>query len=323
MSIRLRVSAVSISLALGLAAATSARAEFPEKPVRLIVPYPPGGLGDSSARLIADSLSSQWKQTVVVENRPGASTIIATQAVTNAPKDGHTLYLCNTQNATNEILYKTVPYKFSDLAPISMIVRFPFALITAPDLPVTNVAELIDYAKKHPGKLNFATFGPSSTSNFLSNAFASQHGLTIVTVPYKGTSQVMPDLMSGTVQVFFDAVGPSVPLYREKKLNILGINSSERLPVAPELPTMGEQGYPFSFSSWFGICTTSGTPAAVIATLGESVRKAVASEAFQTRMKNAGTEPMSSATPDEFARFMADEIDRWGKVIRPLNVRLD
>lgn len=325
MKIVTRLARVVLSLAAlaGAVAAPTAFAAFPDKQVKLVVPYPPGGLGDRSARLIADSLAEQWKQPVVVDNRPGASTMIASQAVASATKDGHTLYLCNTQNATNEVLYKTMPYKLADIAPVSIIVRFPFALITAPSVPAGNVAELIDYAKKNPGKVNFATFGPSSTSNFLAHAFAAQHGLNIATVPYKGTSQVMPDLMSGAVHVFFDAVAPSVPLYRDKKLKILGVNATERLPLAAEIPTMAEQGFPFRYESWFGICTTAGTPPDVMARLSESVRKAVASDEFQKRMKDAGTVPVSSPTPEEFSRFMKDEIDRWGSVIRPLNIKVD
>ncbi|MDO8944266.1 MAG: tripartite tricarboxylate transporter substrate binding protein, partial [Desulfobacterales bacterium] len=198
----LRCLALACAALLGATAVAPALAAYPEKQVRLIVPYPPGGLGDRSARLIAESLADQWKQPVVVDNRPGASVIIASQAVTNAPKDGYTLYLCNTQNATNEVLLKSIPYKLADMAPVSLIVRFPFALITTPSVPANNVAELIDYARKNPGKVNFATFGPTSSSNFLAHAFAAQHGLNIVTVPYKGSSQVIPDLMSGTVQAF-------------------------------------------------------------------------------------------------------------------------
>jgi tripartite-type tricarboxylate transporter receptor subunit TctC len=318
-----RWSTVCLGLAASFSAVAPAMAEYPDRPVHLAVPYPPGGLGDTSARLVADSLAAQWNQAVIVDNKPGASTIIATQEATNAAKDGQTLYLCNTQNAYNEVLFRKVPYKLSDLTPVSMVVRFPFALLTTSALPVTDVAGLISYAQSNPGKLNFATFGPSSSSNFLASAFAEKYGLKIVTVPYKGTSQVMPDLISGAVQVFFDALGPSLGLYKDKKLKVLGVNASERLSVAPEVPTMEEQGYPFNFQAWFGICTTAGTPTPVVTKISEGVKKAVASDLFQKRMRDAGAIPTSSASPDEFSKFMRDEIDRWGAVIKKLDVHLD
>lgn len=296
---------------------------FPDKPVKLVVPYPPGGLGDSGARIIAQSLSVQWKQPVTVENKPGVSSIIGAQTVIAAPRDGHTLYLCNSQNAMNEVLYKTVPYKLADIAPVSITMRFPFAVLATPGLPANNIAELIDYARKNPGKLNFATFGPSSTSNFLAKAFARQHGLQTVEVPYKGTSQVIPDLMTGTVQVFFDALGPSMGLIKEQKLKALGVNSAERLPLAPELATMKEQGFALDYQSWFGICTTTGAPADALAAISDGVRKAVASDEYQTRVKNSGALPVSSSSPAEFSQFMHSEIDSWGKIIRPLDITLD
>ena len=318
-----RWSTLGLGLLLVLGANAPANADYPEKAVRLVVPYPPGGLGDTSARLVADSLAAQWNQPVVVDNKPGASTIIATQEATNASKDGQTLYLCNTQNAYNEVLFRKIPYKLSDLQPVSLVVRFPFALMTTPALPVNDVAGLIAYAKQNPGKLNFATFGPSSSSNFLSSAFAEKFGLNIVTVPYKGTSQVMPEMIRGTVQVCFDANVPTHGLNKDKKLKILGINASERLSIAPDVRTMEEQGYPFNFQAWFGICTTAGTPAPVVAKISEGVKKAVASDVFQKRMRDAGAIPTSSASPDEFSKFLRDEIDRWGAIIKKLDVHLD
>lgn len=317
------VRAAAASLVLLACAVSAAMADFPDKPVKLVVPYPPGGTGDITARILAQQLGTQWKQPVVVENRPGASNIVGAQAVANAAKDAHTLLLCTTTIATNEVAYKNLPYKFSDLVPVSLIVRHPYAFVVSPSLPVAKAADLVEYARKNPGKLNFATLGPGSSSNFLTREFMRQQGIDMTEIPYKGSAQVATDLMAGTVNFYMDAVNTGVPLMRGGRAKVLAVTSPERLPVAMDIPTMKEQGFRFDYDSWFGICTTAGSPVAAVAAVSEAVQKAVASDEFQSRMKSMGAIPVASRNPEEFARYMREEMETWGRIIRPLNLNLD
>lgn len=312
-----------VIVAAALSTAASVWAQYPDKAVKLVVPYPPGGTGDLTSRVLAQQLGAQWKHPVVVENRPGVSNIVGAQAVAAAPRDAHTLLLCTTTISTNEAAYRTLPYRYSDLAPVSLIVRHPYALVVSPSLPAKTLPEFIAHARKNPGKVNFATLGPGSSSNFLTRELMRQHGLDMTEIPYKGSAQVAPDLMSGTVHFYMDAVNTALPLMRADKVRILAVTSPERLSVAQDLPTTREQGVNFSHDSWFGICTTAGSPQASVEALSDAVRKAVDSEEYRTRMKGLGAIPASSRSPEEFARFMKDETETWGRIIRPLNLKLD
>lgn len=296
---------------------------FPDKPIRIIVPYPPGGAGDLTARLIGDQLTAQWRQPVIMEFKPGASNILGLQALTAAPKDGYTLMLCVTNLATNELLYKNLPYKFEDVTGVSMAVRMPFVATASNSVPGTGMKDFIEYARKNPGKLNFATLGPGSPANFLGQALARDNGIQMVGVPYKGTAQIMPDLMTGTVNFYFDSPSLSVPMHQQGKVKILGVAAEERLPTAPDIPTMKEQGIAFVYESWFGICAPNGVPAPVLEKLGEGVRKAVASDEFQARMKQTGAIPESSPSPAAFSRFHKEQVETWGRIVRPLNLQMD
>lgn len=321
---RTRAAAAALALFTLLATAPPALAQgFPERPIRIIVPYPPGGAGDVTTRLLGEQLTAQWKQPVVVDFKPGSSNILGLQALAAAPRDGYTLMLCVTNVATNELLYKNLPYKFSDITGVSLVVRNPYVAVASNSLNAAGAKDFVEQARKQPGKFNFATLGPGSPSNFLAQAFARDNGIDMVGVAYKGTAQVMPDLISGTVHFYLDSAAVSVPMHRGGKLKILGISADERLASAPDIPTLKEQGFNFAYESWFGICAPSGTPRDVLAKLGDGVRKAVASDEFQSRMKQTGAIPASSPSPEHFTRFMHEQVETWGRIVRPLNLRLD
>lgn len=313
-------------LALGCAAAGAlamAQAKFPDKPVRLTVPYAPGGAGDVMAHALAQQLEAGWKQPVVVDYRPGASTIVALQAIANAPKDGYNLVLCGPPLATNEVLYQKLPYKFDDIAGVSVIVRNPYVMVISRTLPVEKAGDLVALAKKEPGKYNFASLGPGSPTNFLARAFARQTGTDLVEIPFKGSGQVLPELVTGRVHIYFDSLGGALPGHRQGMDKILGIAAPERSAAAPDIPTLAEQGIPFNYDSWFGVCAPAGVPAPVMNALGDAVRKAVATPEYQSTIRKLGGNPVASASPEEFQHFIRNDIDVWGRIIKPLNIKLD
>ncbi len=318
---------LKVAFALSCAAAATlvdAQANpFPNKPVKLTVPYAPGGAGDIMARALAQQLEVVWKQSVVVDYKPGASTIVSLQAIANAPKDGYNLALCAPPLATNEVLYNKLPYRFDDIAGVSVIVRNPYVMVASKTLPVSKVPDLVALAKSEPGKYNFASLGPGSPTNFLARAFAAQTGTQLVEIPFKGSGQVLPELIAGRVHIYFDSLGGALPGHRGGTTTILGIAAPERSQIAPDIPTITEQGVSFNYDSWFGICAPAGTPASIMQSLNEGVRKAVASEGYQSQIQRLGGNPVASASPEEFQRFIRDEIQAWGKIIRPLNIKLD
>lgn len=296
---------------------------YPDKPVKLVIPYAAGGSGDLTARALGQQLTAQWKQPVVIEFKPGASNIVAAQTVAGAPKDGYTLLLCSTAIATNEVVFKSLPYKYSDLTGVSLFVRLPYVAVASNNTGAGKVSEFFEHAKKNPGKVNFASLGPASPANFLARAFARQGGIEMTEIPYKGTGQITPELMAGTVHFYFDGVATALAMQKNGQAKVLGVASEQRLPLAPDTPTLREQGLNFVYESWFGICAPSGTPAAVLATINENVRKAVASEEFQTRMRQVSAIPASSPSPEHFSRYMKEEVEAWAKVIKPLNLQLE
>lgn len=317
------VALAACALALGTVGAHAQADGFPSKPIRIIVPYSPGGAGEQTARVIGEHLTAQWKQPVVVDFKPGASNIVGLQALSVAPKDGHTLMLCATNISTNPHLYKSLPYKSQDITGVSLAVRMPYVVVATTEMPATNAKEFVSHVRAHPGKINYATLGSGSPANFLAQAFARDNGLDMAGIAYKGSAQILPDLIAGRVHVYLDSPAVSVSMHRQGRLRVLGVAADARLPSAPELPTMKEQGFDFSYESWFGICAPSGVPAAVLDKLGQGVRAAIASEDFQTRISRSGAIPESSASPAAFSAFIKDQVDAWGAIIRPLNVQLD
>jgi tripartite-type tricarboxylate transporter receptor subunit TctC len=285
---------------------------FPVKPVRIISPYAPGGLGDLVPRAIATGLSELLGQQVIVENRPGASQVIGMQAVARSPADGYTLgYGSVTSLAINVSAHKALPYDpLKDFAPVSLAYTTPLYLVVHPSLPARTVKELIALAKKHPGKLTFASGGRGSSNHLAGELFKTLARVDLLHVPYKSAGPAMVDVMAGHVDLMFGAAGLSDS--QTGKVRVLAVTSAKRASAAPRLLTMQEAGVPgYESTIWFGIVAPARTPPAVIARLSQEIGKALAQPALRERFSTGDVTP---STPEEFSAHIEREIPKWRKV---------
>ncbi len=309
-------------LRLALVAATLAAApllhaaDFPTKPVRLLVGYSPGGATDAVARLLAKALTERWPHPMVVENMPGASGNIASEAVARAQPDGYTLMLAAPALAVNASLFKKMPFDpVNDLRQVAMVAQVMNVFVVVPTLPVKTVAEFIDYAKKNPGTLNFASSGVGASSHMAGEIFKSLTKVDIVHVPYKGTSQYVADLVTGKVQVAFDSVPALLPHIQSGALRALALSTPARSPLLPNVPTTTEVGLPeYQVSVWLGVMAPGKTPDAVVQALNREINSALQSPALQKQIADLGGYA-SPWTPEEFTAFYRREIDRYREVI--------
>lgn len=317
----LRCMAVAALAAVGTCASAQT---YPDRPVTLIVPYNPGGPADTAARLVAELASRSLGQRIIIENKPGAATKIAAIQVANARKDGYTLLECTSSTMLNTILSKNAGYAIDDFVPISLIAINPFVMSVALDVPAKSAREFVDYAKANPGKLNFGSLGAGSVEEIMGRWFAHSTGLEMTPVAYKGgLAAAIQDLMTGRIQLMFDAIGNSAPHYRAGKIRILGVATSDRVAQLADVPTLTEQGFPFVNGSWLAICAPAGTPAPIVERLGREVVAAVGSDEYQSRMKALGAVPASSRSPEEFRAFIRAYLADWSEMTRVLGVQLD
>jgi tripartite-type tricarboxylate transporter receptor subunit TctC len=293
---------------------------FPTKPVRVIVPFGPGGVADITARVVAPKISEGLGQQVVIENKPSAGGVVAGQEVSRAEPDGHTLLLINNGTAVSQALFKQLPYDPTQFEPISTIGFFPLVLVTDPKSPLKNVQDLISEAKKRPGKLNAGTIGIGSTQNLAAELFKSTAGIDFQIIPYKATGEVVTAAKSGDAAVIFEILAPMSSHIKSGNLRALAVTSAKRFPSLPEVPTViesGVQGY--DVSSWNGLAAPAKTPRAVIERIHQEVVKAVASPEVQKRFADLGVEGRAS-TPEELRKFYAAEVQRWGKVVEAAKI---
>jgi tripartite-type tricarboxylate transporter receptor subunit TctC len=297
---------------------------FPSRPVRIIVPSTPGGAADLLARLLGQHMSESFGQPVVVDNRPGAGNIIGTDAVAKAAPDGYTLLMAINNHAINAALYKSLPYDpLKDFAPVSLAVSTPHILVVHPAVPAKSVQELIQLAKKEPGKLHYASAGNGTAAHFAAELFKLAAGVDITHVPYKGLAGAMTDTMSGTVQVIFPSPLTALPQVRAGKLVALGVTSPRRSPSMPDLPTLQESGVAgYEFDSWYGLLAPRDTPEAVVARVHRAVVEALQKKELQTRLATEAAEPVGS-TPTEFAAFLARESDKYARLVKQLGLKAD
>ncbi len=313
-------------MVLGLAALAAPAAlaqEFPQRPVQLVVPYPPAGLTDNIGRLFATQLKETWKQPVVVDNKPGAGASLGSALVARANPDGHTLLLASVGVATNPFMFKNLPYKPGDLAPLALVATAPNVLYVHPSVPARNVRELVDYAKKNPGVLSFASSGQGSSPHLAAALFASKAGIDVLHVPYKGTSQAITDLLGGQVKAYFDTM-QSMVYVQEGKLRALAAATEKRLAAAPELPTVEESGVAggvFS-SSWFGFFIHSNTPAPLQKQIGQALMAVGQDKEVQQKLAAMGVIPAMTDAPG-FDQFMKKESAKWGDLIRALRIQIE
>ena len=298
----------AFAVALACAALSSLAQSFPTKPVHVIVPFPPAGGADALARLMAPSLTRTWGQTVIVENKPGASGKIGADYVAASLADGHTLMMSSTASLTEK--------NVSQFAPVTLVSASPYVVVVAPRVPVKDVRELIEHAKRNPGKLSFGSSGTGAASHLSAELFKSMAGVDMLHVPYKGTGQAVTDLLAGQIDLMFAPAQSVMPHVQAGKLRALAVTSAKRSVTLPDLPTVAETGLPgYEAIGWFGLLAPAGTPPAVIAKLSRDANAVLEEAEVKQKMMALGAEP-SGNTPAQFAAFIRDDQAKWSRLMR-------
>ena len=296
---------------------------YPTRPVRLICAFPAGGPNDTLARLIGQWLSERLGRPFVVENRPGAATNIATEAVVRAPPDGYTLLLVAQVNAINVTLYERLNFNFiRDIAAVAGIMRVPSILEVNPSVPVHTVPEFIAYAKANPGRLNMASAGNGTSSHLSGELFKIMTGVDILHVPYRGAAAALTDLIAARVQVYFDLMPNSIAHVRSGKVRPLAITTTTRSGALPDLPSVGDFVPGYEVNTWFGVGAPRGTPADIVDKLNEEINAALADPQMKARLAELGGTVLAG-TPADFKKLIADETEKWARVIRAANIKPD
>jgi tripartite-type tricarboxylate transporter receptor subunit TctC len=302
---------------------SAAAQAWPSKPVRIIVGFSAGGSTDIVARIIGQWLSERLGQPFLIENRTGASSNIATEAVVNAPADGYTLLMAGTVNAVNATLYDKLNFVFlRDLAPVGSVLRVPQTLDVNPSVPARTIPELIAFAKANPDKLNMGSGGIGTPQHVAGELFMMMTGTNMVHVPYRGGAPAVADLLAGQVQVMFDVMPESIGFIRAGKLRTLAVTTAAHVPALPEIPTVSEFVPGYETSDWFGLCAPKGTPAGIIGTLNRELNAALADAGIRERFAEIGGTVLGGS-PSEFAKLLADETGKWAAVIRFAGIKAD
>jgi len=311
-----------VGLFLALIAPAQAQ-DYPTRPIRLIVPFPPGGSNDVVARMVAQQLSEKLGQHVVVDNRGGAGGTVGTEAASQAAPDGYTLLAISLAHAVNPWLYKTRYDSLKSFEPVAIFASGPNVLVVHPDVPVNSVQDLLNLAKERPGKLLYATAGVGSFQHLGAELFKLMAKINTVHVPYKGGGPAMVDLMGGHVQYQLGSLIQTTPPIRSGKLKALATGGSKRNPILPDLPTISEAGVPgYEANNWWGVVAPAGTPPEIVQKLNAAVAEALNTERLKKAFAAEGAEVLRM-TPAEFARFVADETAKWGKVVKEANIKLE
>ena len=313
-----RIARCLLAALAALAFAGVAHAQYPNKPVRIVVPYPAGGTSDILARTIGQKLQELWGQPVLIDNKPGATGNVGAEIVAKSPPDGYTLMLADIGSlAISPSVFSNLPFDpVKDFAPVLMVAYSPHILAVHPSVPAKDVKELIAYAKANPGKLNFAVSGTGGANHLAGIEFAMRSGIKWAYIPYKGGAQAIADVMGGQAQVLFNGMLATYPSVKDGKLRGIAISSEKRFASAPELPTVAEFGFPgFETGSFQGIVAPAGTPKDVIATLHGTISKILATPEMTDRLGKAGAE-LRPQSPEQFGQFIASEKARWAKVVK-------
>jgi len=298
---------------------------YPAKPVRLIVPFPPGGSLDIAGRLIAQKLTEIWGQTVVVENKPGAGGNIGADYVAKSPPDGYTILLgALSTHAVNPSLYKSMPYDaVKDFAPITLIAITPNVLVVNASLPVNSAKEFIAYAKANPGKLNFGSGSNGSAGHLAGELFKVETGSDAVHVPFKGGAPATQALMAGDTQFMFDNLANAMSQVKAGRIKALAVTTAQRSNLVPDLPTMAEAGLPgFDISTWYGLFAPAGTPAPIVAKWNADVTKILNSSDVKAKLVADGADP-SPNTPEQFSQFIARELAKYARIVKASGAKVD
>ncbi|MEA2876864.1 MAG: hypothetical protein QOF14_2060 [Hyphomicrobiales bacterium] len=296
---------------------------YPSRPVRIIVGFPAGGATDIQARLMGQWLSDRLGQQFIVENRPGASGNIGTEAVARAPADGYTLLQIVTPHAINAALYTNLNFDFvRDIAPVICVARLAYVVVVNPSVPAATIPELIAYAKANPGKINYGSAGPGTPQNIACELFKMMAGVNLVHVPYRGGAPAVTDLVGGHLQAIFCPVSECIEHVKSGKLRALGVTTAKRLEVFPDLPTIGDFVPGYEASGFAGIGVPRGTPAEIITLLNKEINAGVADAKVQQRITELGGTPLGS-TPAEFGTILSEAIEKWGKVIKFAGIKVE
>ena len=318
----LRLFALAVT-ALGLAGGAVQAQDYPTKPVKWVVPYPPGGTTDILARLIGQYLSEHLGQQFVIDNRPGAGNNIGTEVVVNSPPDGYTLLLVNPANGINATLYKKLPFNFlRDIAPVAGITRVPNVMEVNPDFPAKTVAEFIAYGKANPGKINMASSGNGTSVHLSGELFMAMTGVKMTHVPYRGSGPALTDLIAGTVDAMFDNMPSSIEFIKSGKLRALAVTTEVRNEALPDVPVVADTVPGYEASAWFGIGAPKGTPANIVEKINKSVNDALADAKMKVRLADLGGIPMGG-TPADFGKVMASETAKWEKAVKFSGASID
>jgi tripartite-type tricarboxylate transporter receptor subunit TctC len=298
---------------------------YPTRPVTIIVPYASGGATDILARILGDGLSKKLGQPFIVENRAGAGTVIAANAVAKANPDGYTLLMgTSTPLAINATLHRHLSYDpVKDFVPLALVAKVPFVLVVNPDLPARSVAELIAYAKEHPGKLSYGTSGPGSPHHLYMELFKSMTGIDLVHVPYKGSVPALQDVMAGNIPVMFVDVAPSLNLIKAGKIRAIGVSSAVRIPELPEVPPVGDAVKGFEAVAWQMIAAPAGTPPDAVEKLHTAVKRLEEQPEIEQRIRGLGTIPVVTPPVSEMKDFVKAEVARWGEVVKASGATVD
>jgi tripartite-type tricarboxylate transporter receptor subunit TctC len=312
-------------IVLLVAAPFGAAQTFPTKPIRVIVPSPPGDGSDVMARLIGEKLTAAWGQQVVVDNRPGAGGRIGTEAAAKAPADGYTWIMANAgSHGINGGLYRNLPYDLEkDFAPITQIMRAPNALVVSPSLGVKNVGELIALLKKNPGKYSYGSGGNGSSAHLSAELFKHMAGVEVVHIPYKGATMALTDLIAGNIVMFMGNLPPAMGHIKAGRIQALAVTTLTRSKLVPELPTVDEAGLKgFETVAWFGLIAPGGTPAEIVNKTREEVARITHTPELRARIESLGGEPVGN-TPQEFAAIIGADIAKWRRVVDAANIKVD
>src|SRR5262245_21124674 len=320
----IRVAAFVFGCALAATVVHAQQAAYPSRPLRLILPFPPGGSTDLLGRALADRLSENLRQPVVPENRPGAGGNVGAEAAARSAPDGYTLVLCAPSLAISPSLYRKLNYDpLRDLVPVGLVANIPNLLVVHPSVPARTLAELAEHAHANPGKLNFGTGGPGTSNQLAADMFRSLTKADIVLVPYKGAETAMLAVLSGQVQMVVIGPPAAAPHVRSGKLRALAVLAKERYPGMPDVPIAAESGMPeFEVDTWYGVLAPAGTPGEIVARLNAELSRLMQSKEMRDRLATMGIEPMTS-TPAEFGEFLKSEIAKWAKVVKESGAKVE
>ena len=318
-----RAAVVAIASIASFSFLGAASAQYPTKPIKWIVPYPPAGTTDVLARIVAQWLSENIGQPVVVENKAGGGNNIGTEFVVNAPADGYTMLLVNPANGINASLYKKLSFNFiRDIAPVAGIVRTPNVMVVTNGLPVKTVAEFIAYCKANPSKVNMASSSSGTSTHLSGELFKSMTGCNMVHIPYKGAGPVLTDLIGGQVQVFFDNLPSSAGHIKGGNIRALAVTSTTRDPSFPDLPTVADTVPGYEATAWFGVGMPKGTPRETVDKMNAAINRALSDPKMRARLADLGGSPIPG-TPEDFGKTIVAETEKWAKVVAASGATVD